>query len=158
MGANGHNSEVYAGERSGLLRLGNKLVELGFDTETGALVSLLDKRSGCELLRHRDAPRSLLRLMLLDVATREFVALDSADAREVGWQTEATDARAALRMRVAGFPESTVEVETTVALEAGSALSTWRLRVTGVGPGLSAHQCTCPIVVGLMKAGDPAPG
>lgn len=158
MGSNGDRGHVYLEEQGGVVRLGNDLVELGFSAETGALVSLLDKRSGCELLRHREAPRSLAGLTLLNVESREFVELDSADAGELDWQAETNGTRAALRLRAARFPQTAVWVEVTVALEADSPLTAWRMRVGGLGPGFSVHQCTCPALSGLMKAGEPAPG
>ena len=141
-----------------LLRLGNNLVELAFDAATGALVSLLDKASGCELLRHAEAPRRLLRLGLLDAESRELSDLDSADARACTWEAAGGDGSASVTFRVSGFPGTAAVVEVRVTLSADSPLSAWRVKVSGVEAGVSVQQVVCPIISGLMKVGEGAGG
>jgi len=151
-------NRLYLHRGDGHLHLGNGLVELGFDGQTGALVSLVDQATDCELLRHRDAPRRLFRLTLLDCSQREMAHLDANEATRLTWRRIRSRNGLSLRLHLDGFAKSAAAVTVTITLRAGSPLSTWRLRVTGLEAGYSVHQLTCPVVSGLMRAGDAAPG
>ena len=144
-------------EADGTVRLGNALVELGFSASDGALNSIIDKASGCEMRRDAAAPGALYRLALRRAADREIEWLESRDAGSFEWRADEDDGTAVLTLVSSGFAGREVRVTVTVTLNADSALSAWRMRVDGVGDA-TVYQLTCPIVSGLFVVGDPAPG
>jgi len=151
-------SNTYVRKTGHLVAIGNEAVELGFDTKAnGALASIVDKRSGWEFVRDGEAPKALLRLAVRrsDHGVEWF---DSRDARRFRWTKKCGPSGALLSLSVSGFPGQELAVEVRVSLAPGSALSVWRMHVTGVRPGEAVHQLTCPLIGGVVKVGDAAPG
>ncbi len=149
---------LYLREADGQVVLGNDLLELGFDTSgRGALVSIVDKRSGCQFVRDCEAPRSLFRLALRREADRELEWLEANDAPGLQWRAEQREKSLTLVLTVGPFPDRPVRVTVRVTLEEGSPLSRWRMAVNGLDQA-AVHQLVCPLVSGVLKVGDPAPG
>jgi hypothetical protein len=143
----------------GAIHLENGLVELGFSqSKHGALVSILDKQSGCQLLRDAEAPGMLFRLGLrkLDDHTLEWI--ESGQATRFRWSKTKKAGVATLTLTASGFAGRKLEVTVRVTLAADSALSVWHAEVKDIGKDRAVYQLTYPIVSGLVKLGDPAPG
>ena len=150
---------AYVNASDGRIALGNDMVELGFSLErNGALVSILDRQSGCQLLRDDEAPALLLRLALRRQEDHELEWLDSGQAGEFEWAEEHQGEAATLTLSVSGFPGRALAVVVRITLPADSALSTWHPEVRGLSDEVALYQLTCPIISGLAKVGDPAPG
>ena len=140
------------------LCLCNGLIELGFSpAHHGALVSILDKASGHDLIREKDAPKLLFRLALRDPDTMELEWLESGQATSFAYEEVDEGDWKTLVLTNTFADHENLSVEVRVALEAGSALSSWQMVVHNTGPH-SVFQLVCPIVSGLVKLGDPAPG
>jgi len=149
----------YVRESDGRIRIGNDLLELGFSREkNGALVSILDKATGCELLRDTEAPALLWRLALRRSGDKELEWIESSEAVDFVWSEQRKDGTATLTLSVRGFARRTVTVNVKVSLTADSPLSVWHMDVQGIDDDAAVYELTCPIVSGLVKMGDPAPG
>jgi hypothetical protein len=158
----------YVRESDRLIKIGNDLVELGFDAKRkGALVSLVDRKSGYQFQRDQEVPKTLFRLALRRKKDRRLDWLDSREAGKFRWQKSKSSRSVTLRLELFAFPGRAlkVEVEVTVAARSTpngrqglSALSLWRMRVSGLAEGEAVYQLTCPIIAGVMKVGDEAPG
>jgi hypothetical protein len=139
-------------------RIGNRRIALEFSrARKGALTAVVDRRTGCNLLRDPAAPALLWRLALRRQGTSELTWIDSSQARRVRGALERDGGDTALRLTSSGFPGG-LTVTVTVSLAADSAFSRWRIAVAGLGGRRVLHQAVCPIVAGLVKLGDPAPG
>ena len=151
--------------------LGNDQVEFSFSApENGGLVSILDKTTGCELIRDPDAPTLLWRLTLRRLDENQLGAFDSSQARAFRWNYTETADSARVTLTCSELPASPrpprdaqlatpdLSVSVTVSLTADSALSTWRMEVAGLRADEALYELTCPIISGLVKLGDPAPG
>ena len=149
---------VYIGESDGLICFGNELIELGFSpAQKGALVSILDKHAGYQFCRDRSAPAALFRLALRRKDDREIEWLESNRAADFEWRTQEGDDGVTLVLSSSSFAGRELKVVVEVSLRADSALSSWRMKVSAVGHAV-VYQLTCPILSGLVKVGDPAPG
>ena len=158
MGATGH-SGPYVCESGNHIRLGNDLVELTYSLDAkGALVGVLDKRSGCQLRRDADAPALLYRLALRRQEDKELEWVASDEAAELSWSKQEGDGTLTLALVTSGVGERKLTVTVEVTLSADSALSTWHMDIAGLGDDVAVYQLTCPILSGLIKLGDPAPG
>lgn len=144
--------------QAGRVVLANELVRLAFDGVGGALVSLQHVPTGTELLRDPSAPHLLWKL-----ATRRPPAgdLEWLTSREAG-RVEFAETRAAgetvLTITSSGLADGVAEVVVRVTLGDGSALSRWRIAARGIAPDVAVCQLVCPLVAGLVKLGDAAPG
>ena len=155
---------TYVKEADGLVRIGNGLVELGFDAARGgALASILDPKTGWRFVRHARAAAGapavgLARVALRRKADRELEWLDTGAAERFSWQAhEGSDGARTLALRCGGFPRAGLSLSVEVTLEPGSALSAWRLTVDGVGED-AVFQAVYPLVGGVLKVGAGAPG
>jgi hypothetical protein len=147
------------GEHDGRATLANGLVCFEFDLgNQGALVSILDLMTDTELVRDPQAPRLLWRLGLRRQATGELDWLTSADADHLEWHGRRGDDGTTLTLVSSALPGSAIEVTVEVTLGDGSALTAWRMAVRGVGEDVAVAQLACPILSGLVKLGEPAPG
>jgi hypothetical protein len=151
-------NRLYISEENGQVRIGNELLELGFDAAgRGALASIVDKASGYQFVRDAQAPKALFRVALRRQADRELEWLEAAEARDFRWSREEGDRSMTLCLEAGQFGPNPVRVSVRVTLEAGSALSRWRMSVTGVQEA-AIYQLVCPVVSGVLKVGDPVPG
>ncbi len=154
----GVKQDLYAREADGTLRIGNDLIELGFDLGSkGALTSVLDKSSGYEFVRDLQATRSLFRLALRRKQDRQIEWLDSRDAGKLETEKNEQPGRISLTLKATGFPNRSLAVRIQVTLSAGSALSQWRISVAGLDD-TNVYQVTCPILSGVMKLGESVTG
>ncbi len=152
------SSAAYVTQDGDTVAIGNDRIELGFSlAENGALVSLVDKRSGYEFFRDASATGPLHRVALRDPETHEVEWLESSQAARIAWHGAEDDTGAALTLVTAGFPGREVEVVVTVRVEAGSPLSLWRMEMRKLDRE-TVYQLTCPILSGVVRVGDPAPG
>jgi len=159
-----------AAEGQDRIVLENQHVALGFSQrQQGALVSVLDKQTGCDLIRDSAARGLLWKLAVRRQSDHQLVWVRSADTTRLECRQEERDGVATLSLTTSGLnleslnPESAIldpsfSVTVHVSLPADSALSCWRVEVTGLGQDAALHELTCPIVTGLVKLGDPAPG
>jgi hypothetical protein len=122
----------------------------------GAFVSLIDKGSGHEFLWDADAPKTLFRLAIRRGQSVEW--FDSREAGEFRWEKEERTDGSTLSLEASSFPKYPVAVKISVNLDDGSALSIWRMSVSGVPKDMTVEQLTCPIISGAMKVGHPLPG
>jgi hypothetical protein len=138
---------AYVKEGGDLIVIGNDLVEFGFDR--GALVSLIDKATDYQFVRDRSAasPFSL-------TLRRADGSLEEIDGR--AFETYKWTPGDGLTLTFSGLPDLELSVTVRIDLD-DSALSRWRVEVSGLGDG-ALHQVTCPIIPGLFTPGDPAPG
>ncbi len=139
--------------------LENRHVALTFEpAHHGALTSVRDKASGAELLRDSEAPRLLWKLAVRRQDDQELEWLTSDQATQLDCQTARTDEGTDVTLVSSGLPARVNEVVVRVSLPHDAALSAWRVEVHGVAAEVAVCQVTCPIVCGLVKAGDAAPG
>ncbi len=150
----------YVTEAAGQVKIGNDLLELGFDLARrgGALVSLVDKASGYEFVRDQEIPQLLFRVALRDWQTRELTWLHGEEARDFRWWTESGDSSCTLCLEAQGLGGRDVSVQVRVTLEADSPLSRWRLAVRGLALEECVYQLTCPVLSGVLRVGEGAPG
>jgi hypothetical protein len=140
-------------------RLGNGSIELGFDLNTkGALSSLVDKTTGYEFLRDRNAPRSLFRVALRRKDDRQIEWFDSRDARNFHVSKKHLTDGMTLVLNSNSFPNRSFAVRVEVSLGAGSSQTTWHMSVSGLKQDQTVYQLTCPILSGVMKVGEGLPG
>jgi len=153
-------SEIAAVSRQdGRVVLANGLVRLAFDLQDqGALVSLVDLATGAELVRDAEAPRLLWRLALRRQDSLELEWLTSDQATTLDLQETQTAGSTTLTLVSGGLPGLVGEVTVQVTLPDDSPLSHWRMAVRGVRDDVAVTQLVCPILSGLVKLGDPAPG
>ena len=150
--------KVYVRQKGRTLAIGNERIELGFDVEAqGALVSVRDKRSGWEFIRDTEAPRALYRLALLD-DKGETHWLESRNAGQFTSSHRTAADGATLVLETSGFPGEALAAAVEVTLAPGSALSRWRMRVTGARPQQAVFHVTCPVLSGVLKVGEGFPG
>jgi hypothetical protein len=148
---------VYADTSGGVYRLGNNLVDLGFDLKSnGALSSFLDKVSGYEFLRDSQALRSLFRLALRR-KDRQMEWFDSRNAGSFHVSKKEQVDSASLVFEAGSFPNRRFTVRVEVTLRPDSNLSTWHMNVAGLEEE-SVYQLTCPILSEVMKIGESLPG
>ena len=153
------SSKPYVRESEGVVTIGNDFLELGFDARlNGALVSILDKESGYQFQRDPDVPKTLFGLELRKQEGRSTEWIDSREAGQFGWEKTEEDGKAVLALKVSTFPKHTLSVEVQVTVSADSALSSWRMRVTGVESDHAVYSLACPVLAGLMKLGEGVPG
>jgi len=158
------SENLYAEEKDGIVRIGNAALELAFDgARKGALVSLLDKRTGYQFLRDPRPPRTLFRLAIRDAETRGITWLDARDARTVRFDsTNRPEAgkpdRICLAVEVSGFPDRDLAVRIEVSVLEGSPLSLWRMSAEGLAANEAVYQLMCPVISGVMKVGDHVAG
>ena len=149
---------VYAQEVGDLICLGNDSVELGFSRgRNGALMSLLDKKTGYQFRREAVVSSALFRLALRRRDNKELEWIESGEATRFEWSAEKQDDCLTLTLTASAFPNRALQVQVKITLCADSALSQWRIAVCDVGE-TSVYQVICPMVSGLFKIGDPAPG
>jgi len=150
--------QVYVLERDDHICIGNSLVELGFSCSQGAaLASIVDKATGWQFRRDEHAPTALYRVGLRRQVDREVEWLDGDQAHSLHWRRREEGDGATLVLVSSDFPDRNLSVTVSVTLAAGSAFSRWRMAVCGVGRA-ALYELTCPVVSGLFKLGDPAPG
>ncbi|MBU0714344.1 MAG: hypothetical protein KJ964_03175 [Verrucomicrobia bacterium] len=150
---------LYVKESNGQVKIGNELVELGFDPDRkGALVSIVDKASGYQFVRDGEAPKTLFRLAVRRQADRELDWLEGTQAQTFRWTKKEHGSSITLAMDVTGFDSKPILVRIQVTLKAGSALSTWHMAVEGLAPDAAVYQLVCPVVSGVLKVGDGVPG
>ena len=146
-------------ESTDCIRLGNDRLELGFCRESfGALASIFDKQTGTQLLRDGDARKLLWRLALRRREDNEIEWIESSEAGEFRWSQEEEDDAVTVSLISSGFDRAELEVTVRVTVRSDSPLSVWRMEVTGLDESVALYQLTCPIISGLVKMGDPAPG
>ncbi|MBI2195190.1 MAG: hypothetical protein HYU36_24690 [Planctomycetes bacterium] len=148
--------------------LSNRWIELGFSRGSkGALVSIVHRPTGCELRRDQEAPAPLFRLSLRRPQNPELEWIDSGQAENFDWRVEDTEDARVLTLILSGFrrraaaatsPHVGLEVSVSVRLVRDSALSIWNMSVRQLDRDTALHQLTCPVVSGLAKVGEPAPG
>lgn len=153
-------TKLYVLEADGQIKIGNDLVELGFDPERkGALVSIVDKQSGYQfIIRDGAAPKTLFRLAVRRQADRELAWIEGTNAQTFRWSKKEQSASVTLAMEAEGFDAKPMRVRIHVTLDAGSALSTWRMAVEGLAPDVAVYQLVCPVVSGVLKVGGGVPG
>jgi len=150
--------DVYADETGGVARLGNGHIELGFDLKSnGALSSLLDKATGYQFLRDRQAPGLLFRLALRRQKDHQIEWFDSRDAGSFHVSKKERGGSTTLVLEAGSFPKRKFTVKVQVALSAGSNLSRWHMSVAGLEEE-AVYQLTCPILTGVMRVGESVPG
>lgn len=143
----------------GQINLANDLVRFVFSLgHGGALVSIVDLATGTELVRDQNAPRLLWRIGLRRSAAPNLEWLNSDQAASVAWESVETSEGETLELISSGLPEPGMTVRVRVTLPHESALSAWRIEVDGPGDDLAVCELTCPVLCGLVKLGDPAPG
>jgi hypothetical protein len=118
----------------------------------------VDPVTGTNLLRETGTPRLLWKLALRRQADQQLVWFTSDQASECEFTESQEEAGPVLTITTRGLPGSDLAVAVRVSLPADSSLSTWRMTVTGVPEGLAVQQVICPLVSGLVRLGDPAPG
>jgi hypothetical protein len=139
--------------------LRNFHIALTFSQEHhGALVSMFDPTSGEELLRDREAPRLLWRLGLRRHGEPEIEWLTSDQAASLDLKETRASGSNALTLTSGGLPGLVSQVVVRVSLADDSALSAWQVQVRGVEADVAICEVTCPVICGLVKLGDPAPG
>ena len=140
------------------VRIGNELMELGFDLKPkGALVSILDRKNKYQFQRDRTAPKTLYRLALRR-ADRGIDWFDSRDAAQFSWSARDDADRTTIVLQSSGFPGQSLTVTVEVSLKNNSALSAWHMKVTGLRPDQAVDALVCPIISGVMKVGAGIPG
>ena len=145
-------------EHESLVTLANGRVRFSFNlTEQGAPVSIVDLETGTELIRDVEAPRLLWRVGLRRGAEEQLVWVTSAEAERVEWQSRRDEAGAVLTLVSDGLPNR-LKVRVEVRLPDDGTMTAWRVAVQGVEDDAAAVQIACPILAGLVKLGDPAPG
>jgi len=141
------------------IALENDRLSLRFSSEHhGALTSIVDRRSGVELLRDSEAPRLLWKLGLRRGVSEEPEWLTSSQAAGFEAAQARDEGVATVVLRYRGLPGPVEEVIVRVGLEDGSALSRWRVEVRGVGEEVAVCMVTCPMICGPVRLGDPAAG
>ena len=146
-------------EHDGRVTLANGRLRLDFDLHNhGALIAIVDPASGADLIRDPDAPRLLWRLGLRRQGSPDLEWLRSDQAGLVSHQLARTETGATLTLTCTGLPASVAEVIVRVSLDDDSALSAWRVEVRGVDAEVAVCEITCPLISGLIRMGDPAPG
>jgi len=150
--------QVYADETGSMPRIGNDLIELGFDVKSkGGLCSLIDKATGYQFVRHQQASRSLFRLALRRQKDRQVEWFDSREARSFHVTKREQAGGTTLVLEAGSFPDRRFTVKVEVTLSGNSNLSTWHMSVAGLEEE-AVYQLTCPILSGVMKAGESVPG
>lgn len=149
-------NEVYVASREGIVAIGNRFLELQFDTTSGALVGILDQASAYQFSHDDQAPRRLFRLALRLQAGRELEWLDSSSASHCTWESTALPSGSQLSLTVDGFAGRALSVVVEIRLAHDSPLSVWHATVRNPGAA-SVYQLTCPIVSGLFKVGAGVP-
>ncbi|HJN17656.1 MAG TPA: hypothetical protein QGH10_19280 [Armatimonadota bacterium] len=143
----------------GRAALANGLMRFEFDLrDHGALASILDRTTGAELVRDPDAPRLLWRIGSRRRADGEIEWLTSAEAGHTECHARRDGNATTLTLISSRLPGNTIEVTVEVTLPDGSALTSWRVAVRGIGDEAAVAQLVCPILSGLVKLGQPAPG
>src|ERR1700683_3372006 len=105
------------------LQLGNSFLELVFDPKAnGALSKVVEKHSGYEFLRDRQAPRTLFRLAIRNKSDRQLVWFDSRDGSNFHATRNVQAGNAILAFEVGGFPNQRFSVRVEVALTTDSPL------------------------------------
>ena len=152
-------SEPEVTEHGGVVQIANELVALGFDVQRGgALVSISDPATGWQFVRHQEGPKTLFRLALRRKADQGLEWYESGDATQCTWEMRRAESGAlTLAITAAGFRRPALHVTVAVTLSAGSALSTWRLRLSGVGED-AVEQAVYPLVSGVLKMGGGVAG
>jgi hypothetical protein len=146
-------------ESAGRISLASERVELGFSgRKNGALISIIDKASGCELRPRQEAPALLWKLALRSGADKELDWITSDEAAEFRWHKEEKNGAVTLHLVTSGFKQDGLTVTVKITLSAESPLTYWRMHVAGVGKDAAVYEFICPILSGLTKAGDAAPG
>jgi len=149
---------AYVRKAGKTVKIGNGLIELGFDTGAkGALLSIVDKRSGWDFVRDADAPKALFRLAVLG-GDKSTSWIESGDAARFRSSSKGDADERVLVLEASGFPGRALAVTVEVRLARGSALSAWRMRVSGLKRGESVEQIVCPVICGVLKVGDGVPG
>lgn len=150
-------TRLTAGE--GELTVANDLARFVFSlAHGGALVSITDLTTDTELVRDRNAPRLLWRIGLRRGGAPNLEWLTSDQTSTLTWETTETPDGMTLALMSAGLPEPGMTVRVRVTLPHESALSAWRIEVDGPADDVAVCELTCPILCGLVKLGDPAPG
>ena len=151
-------SQTYVREANGLILLGNGRAQLGLARDqNGALTSILDRQSGCELIRDPSVGRALFRLALRRTDDQQVEWIESSEAERLEWATEQDSEGAALALTASHFPGRDIQVVVKIRLDNDSSLSAWRSEVRNVAAA-TVHQFVCPIVSGVVKIGDSPPG
>lgn len=140
------------------MTLRNDHVELTFDPQSGALVSLRDVASGAELLRDQEGPKLLWKLAFRHPPLGDLQWLTSDEASQVVLDETRGEGETSLTIAGTGLPGPVAEVVVRIALPDDSPLSRWRVEARGVAADAAVCQIICPLVAGLVKLGDPAPG
>lgn len=151
--------KLYVQESGDQVKIGNDLVELGFDLkQNGALISIVDPASGYQFVRDAEAPKTLFGLAVWRQADRQLDWIDGRKGKTFRWTKEATATSVTLSMEVSGFNARDICFRVRITLQKESALSVWRMSVAGLRPEESVHELVCPVVAGVMKVGDEVPG
>ncbi|MBU0608147.1 MAG: hypothetical protein KKI08_09670, partial [Armatimonadetes bacterium] len=150
---------VTAYEHDGRVTLANGLIWLEFDLQDGgALISLVDVASGAEMIRDSAAPRALWRLDHRCGDSLDVERVLSPAAGDMTWAAARDEAGMTLTLTNTARPAGVPEVSVQVTLPDDSSLSQWRATVRGLADDVAVTQLVCPIICGLAKLGDPAPG
>ena len=148
-----------AHDHDGRVTLENGLLRLEFDLQDhGALASVVDVATGVDLIRDPAAPHLLWRLELRRGGSPEVERVLSSAAGEVSWTAARTNDGTTLTLAGALLPDGAPEVGVQVTLPDESPLSPWRATVRGLADDMAVTQLACPVICGLAKPGDPAPG
>lgn len=145
-------------EEGSVIVFGNGAVELGFDVaRKGALVSLRDGASGCELICDGAAPKTLFRLALR-TAEGGTTWLESAEAYACTWCVRYDEDGGTLTLKIDGFPGRALAVIVKVRLTRDNPLSAWQMAVSGLAACETVETLLCPIVGGVLTVGGGVPG
>ncbi len=153
--------DAYICNRGDNIFIGNHRLELGFDQQNrAALISIVDKTSGWEFVRDTTAAFKTLFQLVLRGDADKMDWLDSNQANRVPCDALHREHGETLVFTATEFPapHQHVVVRVEVSLEDDSPHSSWRMTVSGVAEGYAVHALSCPVVAGVCKVGDPAPG
>lgn len=152
-------SKPYVNECNECVYIGNKCIELGFSkAKNGALVSILDKQTGYQFRRDLTSPTALYRLAIRHKDNREIEWFESSGAINFEWNSKEAEKSITLSLITSSFSgHQDLKVIIEVTLTTDSALSVWHMEVKNVAQS-AVYQLICPILSGLVRLGDPAPG
>lgn len=152
-------SEVHATLSGTTVTVSNGMLSLGFDlAHGGRLASLRDPVAEWEFIRDTEAPSTLFRLALIGRDSREVQWLEAGEATQLNWDTRREGERLTVLLTASGFARRALSVTVAVTLTPDSALSRWRGSVSGLAADEAVHQLALPLLTGVLRVGDPAPG
>jgi hypothetical protein len=143
-------------EKNDVVYLSNGYIKLGFSRKhSGALICLMDRKTGFQFIRDIEARKTLFRIALR-CPGRTIRWLEGNDAAHFSWKKERRENETLLLLAFSGFSFLSMDVAVRITVKDDSPMSYWQIIVSDAPYVVT--RIVCPILAGLVKMGDPVPG